>query len=794
MNLIFIIFAPLVFLFGSVVIYNNDLQRSREREFVEKWDDMVSLITARASIVMDENSSIDDKFASDLYLLPSLMNEIEAVILLDEQNRPVFSVGEEVVDSSHQAVYGMRALSGEKNHLPAKKADLDFTIFFAPVVRDRQVVAAVILGIDEGEPLFMLQSILSTLAVKTAVPFILWVIIVLYAGHKKSIRDLMEENYHQVELRLLSIGYSCGDPYKLAEGAARELCGVLRLSDCIIYVRENQSGEIVPYGRYPLSKNLEKTSNTVFEPADPRLQAMEGKNPKLYSLSKTGLARAAERGIQIDDKLRIAIPLAVGKEIVGLLDIEAGITARINDNYLGLCRRFAARTAESLKGRLANVDIEKQLTEIHGIVEAVEIIDSSTDLTTALGKITRLITEMKDIRFCRIFTMDEGGVNLVLRAETWAGEGIGDDAVGAIHRLDDMPLHKVAMLSGQSQEISSDDLESQLGGQKDIYRSDMNDCLILIIPLSLDNRQVGCMTVGINDHVVFPAELKFKLERLTYFLASSISRAQTCVRLKRSYDKLSAIQKQTVRTERLEAVTNLARGVSDNLASALNFLSENLYDLKETPSQSSFELLVKNINTIINNFERIEKRFGLFSDINHNSGFQQLELAQLVTESVGELDEAFGKFRNENGDLNIAVKIVGSGQIYGNIVNLKTMIRELALNSLEAIEVVGEISIETRIELNHAVLEISDNGTGMSDNVRGKIFEPFFTTKEGSGRGLGMSMVYGIVTAHNGSIDVISESRKGCKIVIKMPLVDPEQTALFGMRKGTSRRIPLSSS
>lgn len=70
------------------------------------------------------------------------------------------------------------------------------------------------------------------------------------------------------------------------------------------------------------------------------------------------------------------------------------------------------------------------------------------------------------------------------------------------------------------------------------------------------------------------------------------------------------------------------------------------------------------------------------------------------------------------------------------------------------------------------VIEIQDNGPGMTDTVRAHIFEPFFTTKEvGSGTGLGLSVTYFIITErHQGSIDVKTSPNKGSNFIIKLPL------------------------
>jgi signal transduction histidine kinase len=69
-------------------------------------------------------------------------------------------------------------------------------------------------------------------------------------------------------------------------------------------------------------------------------------------------------------------------------------------------------------------------------------------------------------------------------------------------------------------------------------------------------------------------------------------------------------------------------------------------------------------------------------------------------------------------------------------------------------------------------VEISDTGCGISEKDLKNIFEPFFTTKdEAKGVGLGLAVVYGIITKHGGSIEVRSELDEGSVFQIYLPAV-----------------------
>lgn len=102
---------------------------------------------------------------------------------------------------------------------------------------------------------------------------------------------------------------------------------------------------------------------------------------------------------------------------------------------------------------------------------------------------------------------------------------------------------------------------------------------------------------------------------------------------------------------------------------------------------------------------------------------------------------------------------------------LNQVVVNLVVNALQAMPEGGELRVETGSAEGKVFLRVNDSGTGMSPDVLQKIFVPFFTTKDvGEGTGLGMPVVHGIVSSHEGSIRIQSEAGRGTTVEIVLPV------------------------
>ncbi len=103
---------------------------------------------------------------------------------------------------------------------------------------------------------------------------------------------------------------------------------------------------------------------------------------------------------------------------------------------------------------------------------------------------------------------------------------------------------------------------------------------------------------------------------------------------------------------------------------------------------------------------------------------------------------------------------------------INQVLLNILVNASHAIDGDGTISITLQAANAEFVeIRIQDTGCGIPEEIRERIFEPFFTTKPvGSGTGLGLSVSYGIINKHHGTISVTSEVGKGSEFVIRLPI------------------------
>jgi len=253
----------------------------------------------------------------------------------------------------------------------------------------------------------------------------------------------------------------------------------------------------------------------------------------------------------------------------------------------------------------------------------------------------------------------------------------------------------------------------------------------------------------------------------------------------RAEKERQALQERLQRSEKMEAVGQLAGGVAHDLNNVLSVTmaySELLQD--NLPQDSPLKKSVDNIFTstqkaaaIIEDLLTLARRGVVISKVMNLNGVVSGFLQNPV----------FDRIKGINVQVSFHVELAPDLlNIKGSAVHLEKVLMNLVSNSMEAISGDGVVTIRTENQYldrpvhgydsiregDYAVLTVSDTGMGISAEQIGKIFEPFYTKKTmgKSGTGLGLSIVWGTVRDHQGYIDVHSEVGKGTAFTLYFPV------------------------
>jgi PAS domain S-box-containing protein len=238
------------------------------------------------------------------------------------------------------------------------------------------------------------------------------------------------------------------------------------------------------------------------------------------------------------------------------------------------------------------------------------------------------------------------------------------------------------------------------------------------------------------------------------------------------------LQDRLLRGEKLRALGELAAGVAHDFNNNLGIIlgRTQLLLMKTADPEISSGLNV--IRQAAMDGGEAVRRIQQFSRVREDRAHEVLDLAEIADEVV---EITRGKWKNESEHrgvkVDVAIESVSSLPILGSRAEIREALTNLIFNSVDALPEGGTISIRCRSEGKESILEVADTGVGMTEDVKSRMFEPFFTTKGMSGNGLGLSMVYGIVSRHKGTVEVETAPGGGTVVRMRLPATELEGAA-----------------
>jgi PAS domain S-box-containing protein len=262
------------------------------------------------------------------------------------------------------------------------------------------------------------------------------------------------------------------------------------------------------------------------------------------------------------------------------------------------------------------------------------------------------------------------------------------------------------------------------------------------------------------------------------------------------------LESQLRQSQKMEAVGRLAGGVAhdfNNMLTAIKGYSQLVLD--ELPADLPARADVQEIDAAADRAATLTRQLLAFSR-------QQVLQPKVLdlNETVRGMEKMLCRLLMT--DIRLALHLDARlGRIEADPGQLEQVLMNLVVNARDAMPEGGQLTVSTaNVEVresedgrhgpheqapgSYVVLAVSDTGRGMSTETQGKIFEPFFTTKEpGSGTGLGLATVYGIVKQSSGSIRVRSELGEGTTFEIYLPRVEAAASVTKPADTGEHRAV-----
>jgi len=237
--------------------------------------------------------------------------------------------------------------------------------------------------------------------------------------------------------------------------------------------------------------------------------------------------------------------------------------------------------------------------------------------------------------------------------------------------------------------------------------------------------------------------------------------------LEKAEDERDKAERAVCQSERLASIGQLAAGIGHEInnplmnITSLASLVEN--EIKDKSPQAASDL--KLLQTEVKRCANIVQGILNFAKENEPQ-FKEFDMSGLVNETLSLLHH-----RIETAQIHLVTQVHSPLNMVGDPNMLQQVLVNIILNAIQASPEECNIFISGSINNEFVLIEVLDNGKGIDNNHVSKIFDPFFTTKqEGEGTGLGLSVSYGIVKRHGGTINIEKVVPTGVKVSIVLPI------------------------
>lgn len=301
---------------------------------------------------------------------------------------------------------------------------------------------------------------------------------------------------------------------------------------------------------------------------------------------------------------------------------------------------------------------------------------------------------------------------------------------------------------------------------------------VALVRLRGRSRDLGVLIAAVGPQQALDEHHWDLLVAMSNWIGVALERTLLYQRLERAFDEAGKTQRHMIQTEKQSAIGRLAAGLAHEIGTPLNVISGRAELLLEEFGHRE-PRMAQGLGTIVAQIERISKLVAQLLDFARESrpARERVALASVLTAVLDLLKRPLAQ-ASIDVDTTLPPDLP---PIVAHANQMQQVFLNLLLNSIDAIEADpahgntkrrGRITIEAESlgEDRRVRVRVRDNGHGIRPEDLDRVFDPFFTTKPvGAGTGLGLSVVYGIVLDHQGTIAVESAPEVGTVVTLTMP-------------------------
>jgi signal transduction histidine kinase len=465
-------------------------------------------------------------------------------------------------------------------------------------------------------------------------------------------------------------------------------------------------------------------------------------------------------------KSAVYFPLIVQREVIGTLTMHSLNPVSFGDEERAVFTDLAHRSAMALKAALMYQEIENELRAKIEALARVREIGIRFSQTRELDELFEHILD-STLQESRV----EAGIIRILdwTNRKWVLRTARDDDAQNQGRLcskltKELDFHDDDFLGKAYHSPSATYLPDTKGD--DDFRAFIasaglgshrafleNVRSILVVPIRLQERCLGIIALlSKRQQVLLPATQEY-LEALAGYAAVAIENA----RFHEEREKTRQFEQLAMLGALVGGFLHEIRNVAHRLSTALEVVRDPELDPADVPSYlSKMAEEIRRLSVVCTDLTVFARR-------DQSITFEPVDVNKMIRKILSQSSGV------PSGGIKLIEELEQPAPIVkGNPVQLQQAVARLIENAIDAMPQGGILRIQSRKTGTRVEIIVQDSGIGMDENVRSQIFRPFFTTKSG-GTGLGLSVVFGIVTHHSGTVDVESGLGRGTTFRFSLP-------------------------